>query len=70
MLFGGEVMFILFLVLVTSAATLWIRNNWVFDQSIKLLDQDYAKYKQLPNYNTMICKFWIWNIDKFIEEGK
>lgn len=68
MLFGGEVMFILFLGLLSSAIMLQIRNNWVYNKRIELLHKGMDKYKLLPSYDTMMYKFWIWNIDKFIEE--
>lgn len=44
------------------------RNKWVYDQRIKILDSDLSKYRKLPDYDTMLNKFWIWNVDKFIKE--
>ena len=35
----------------------------------KILDEDYVKYKKLPSAYVMLFeKFWILDIDKFIEK--
>jgi len=47
-----------------------IRNNWVYTQRIKLISTDFNKYKSLPSYHTMLLKFWIWNIEKFVIKPK
>ncbi len=44
------------------------RNKWVYNQRIKLLDHDSIKYRKLPDYDTMLNTFWIWDVNKFIKE--
>ena len=41
------------------------RNTWVCRERIKLIDKDYAKYKKLPSYETMLWgdKFWRFDIN-------
>ena len=45
------------------------RNDWVCNQKIKLLFNNRKKYDKLPSYDYMFCKFWIWDINKFIKEN-
>jgi len=47
---------------------IWIRNNWVYKNRIKLIDDDWEAYKKLPSYDQMMFKFWVWDINKFIKE--
>ena len=44
------------------------RSEWVYSQRTKLLYSDYDKYKKLPDYDIMVNKFWVWNVNKFIKE--
>ena len=49
---------------------LWLlfgRNYWVLEVRIHLLKTDFQKFKKLPCYETMLFKFWIWNVEKFLE---
>lgn len=57
------VQFILF-----SFVYMFIRNQWVFSVRIKLIDEDHSTYKKLESYDTMMIRFWIWNVKKFIRD--
>jgi hypothetical protein len=43
-----------------------IRNQWVYRNRLKLLNNDWDTYKKLPSYHAMMRRFWIWDINKFI----
>ena len=57
------------LALFTIIATIFMlfRNKWVFNQRIATLNTDMKEYGKLAEYNTMLFKFWIWDIEKFKE---
>lgn len=42
-----------------------IRNNRVLQYRMKLLEEDFEAYKRLPDYYTMVFKFWVWPLSKF-----
>lgn len=42
------------------------RNEWLLDEKLRLIKRDFEKTKQLPDYNYMLKKFWIWDIEKFL----
>lgn len=45
------------------------RNNWVYKQRIQALTKyGVAVYDVLPSYRTMVLKFWVWDINKFIHK--
>lgn len=45
-----------------------IRNEWVFRKRMKILKHGgHLIYESLPSYSTMILKFWIWDINKFLK---
>lgn len=46
------------------------RNYWVYKTRMKLLDENYEKYKQLPSYHFMFWHFWIFNVDSFLDSMK
>lgn len=55
---------------ITSFISLFgfVRNVWVYRKREKvLLRAGYFVYGILPSYNTMMLKFWIWDINKFIK---
>jgi len=56
---GGIELFICFYAL--------IRNQWVYDNRMKLLEEDYSTYKKLPSYSDMLegHGFWQWDIRKY-----
>lgn len=44
------------------------RINWVLNARIKVLNElGYMVYRHLPPFNTMLHRFWIWDINKFLE---
>lgn len=48
-----------------------IRNNWVFSERMRILNQmpvalGLHDYHRLPSYETMMMKFWIWDVNKFM----
>lgn len=45
-----------------------IRNNWVFKTRKNMIDDDFQKYKTLVDYNTMLFRFWIWDVEKFVKK--
>jgi hypothetical protein len=54
----------------TLAACIFMlfRNEWVARKCLEAINEDY--YDSLPSYNTMILKFWIWDIRKFLKNTK
>lgn len=41
-----------------------IRSECVYNYRIKILRQyGIEEYDRLPDYNTMICRFWDWNFE-------
>jgi len=44
------------------------RNNWVYRQWLKLIDEDFMVYMTLPSYESMLFGrgFWVWDINYFI----
>lgn len=47
-------------------ALMTVRNVWVYRERVRLLYADLAAYRRLPSYNTMMRKFWIWKIERFL----
>lgn len=44
------------------------RNEWVCRERIRAIDKGTGTYEQLPTYEVMMRKFWIWDINKFLQE--
>lgn len=44
-----------------------LRNQWVFRERIRLLHEDIWLYLQLPSYDYMMNRFWIWDVEKFLK---
>jgi len=49
---------------------LLFRNDWVYRKRVYLIFNNPDAYDKLPEYSTMIFKFWIWDINKFIPDDK
>ncbi len=49
-------------------ALLSIRNQWVYNTCVDMIDEDYEKYKLLPSYNYMLYRFWIWDVEVFLSD--
>ncbi len=43
---------------------LLIRNEWVFRERRKLSRS--PDYERLPSYETMLRRWWVWDINKFL----
>jgi len=44
-----------------------VRNEWVYRNRMRLIDESLDQYDSLPSYNQMFIKFWIWDVNKFLE---
>jgi len=44
------------------------RNWWVYRQRTKLLYKNENEYDKLIDYDLMIRKFWVWDVDKLKKE--
>lgn len=60
----------LFVFWVFSLLFFLLRNEWVCSTRLLVLHQDRASYTKLPDYDTMLYKFWVWDVNKFIQEDK
>ena len=59
-----------FIIIVIEAIVIFglIRNRWVYKKRIKVLHHMGLKtHDLLPSYNTMMLKFWIWDINKLLK---
>lgn len=44
-----------------------IRNAWVYQQGMKILNRDgLREFDRLPSYGVMVCRFWVWDVRKFL----
>jgi hypothetical protein len=50
--------------IVIACGFILVRDAWVFTQRVSLWNS--PKYENLPSYFSMLCKFWVWDIDKFL----
>ena len=41
------------------------RNHWVFKARMAVLDQGLDEYHKLEPYDTMLMRWWCWNIEEF-----
>lgn len=69
-----EAVFILFVVVESSCALLLLgcfymlfRNYWVYKNRIRLLHNNYPAYQKLPEYDTMMLRFWVWDVREFLK---
>lgn len=44
-----------------------IRNRWVYTKRIDVLNRSTEAFYSLPSYTHMMCRFWVWDIDRFLE---
>lgn len=40
-----------------------LRNNWVYKKSNECIDN--GTHNLLPDYDAMMYRFWVWDIEKF-----
>ena len=57
------------ILLVIVGILMWVRNAWVCKNRMMLLDLDIELNYTVASYNTMMLKFWKWDIREFIKEG-
>lgn len=56
----------LYLFWAVFAVFLLFRNQWVYRQRTHLLWDDWPLYQRLPSYNSMMWRFWVWDVRRFI----
>ncbi len=49
-------------------AFMWYRNNWVHKTRMKIAREDIREYAELIDYNSMLWKFWVFDIEKLKKE--
>lgn len=59
------IIWIVALAVMVSCGFMMHRSNWVFSQRAKILNRNLKEYETLVDFNTMMRKFWIWDIEKF-----
>jgi hypothetical protein len=44
-----------------------VRNEWVFERRVELnrFEDGVHVIRQYADYNTMLLRFWVWDIEKF-----
>jgi len=49
------------------------RNHWVFKKRMEILQNGslnaidrYSLYERLPPYNVMVRRWWVWDVNKFL----
>lgn len=47
-----------------------IRNNWVYNQRMFIINYRFSEYDDFLSYDEMMDKFWIWDIAKLKKEAK
>ena len=67
------IFFVLSLVGMLLFAYMIFRNHRVFRYRANLLNQcqsmdDLLAFKQLPGYDTMLFRFWVWPMSRFAEK--
>ena len=58
------------LLMVVFSFFMLIRNEWVRMYRNKIIDTQWANYRKLPSYETMLWEFWKWNYDDVLKGGK
>ena len=62
-----ELLLLVMAVFVVLAVLAHLRNNWVFDRMNELnrFENDVHVIRNYADYNTMMLRFWVWDIEKF-----
>lgn len=43
-----------------------IRNNWTYKARMAaIIDGSLEEYNRLPDYDTMMMRWWVWDVEKF-----
>lgn len=45
------------------------RIDYVSKYRIRCIERDLNKYHKLATFDEMVCKFWIWDLEKFVKEN-
>lgn len=61
---------IFIIVSVAITAFMGIRNEWVFRVRTEMIDNDLDAYHRLPSYDRMFKTFWIWDVNKFLNQSQ
>jgi MFS-type transporter involved in bile tolerance (Atg22 family) len=56
--------------LATMLVVMVQRNNWVYKVRMEFIVENIGSENELVSYDEMMCKFWIWDINKFIKQGE
>lgn len=59
---------LILIVLIFIVVFILIRNEWVYRKRVKILREDSDKFYRLEDYDEMMYRFWIWDVEKFIKE--
>ena len=54
------------IVLICFCLFLLFRNSWVCRVRVNMIYNDHDKYEELPSYDAMLWRFWIWDVNKFL----
>jgi hypothetical protein len=65
---GALILSSIAVLLLISAFIIALRNNWVFNYRINIINEDSSlkKYHKLPSYDSMMMHFWKCNYDEYI----
>lgn len=44
------------------------RNKWVFKARTEILKRGFEAYETLPSYEFMLSRWWIWDVEKFMNK--
>lgn len=52
--------------LLVLLATMYMlaRNDWILKIRLRMIEEDWESYRQAPNYETMLYRWWCWDIEK------
>ena len=56
---------ILYGLLAALFALMWIRNEWVYEARVKMINAGMDEYRRLPSYTRMMVIFWVWDVRRF-----
>lgn len=58
------IFYVLWLPSLAFFVMLFIRNNWVYRNRLRLLRT--PDYDRLPSYETMLWRWWVWDVRRFL----
>lgn len=63
------VLMIASLVALACCGLMLLRNNWVYRRRIELIETNYAEYASYLDYQEMLRKWWIWDVEKLRKQA-